>query len=105
MVRNNVARFYGSPCRRGLTDCVLTMCQNKSPLPGDAMEHVGCIFCDASLRPLVELKHARPSRPVNLHRRGATPSRGAGKGRGRGGRGRGRGRPKDKMSQLDAYFV
>ena len=75
------------------------MCQNKSPLPGEALEHVGCIFCDASLRPLVELKYAKSSRPVNVSRRGA------GRGRGRGGRGRGRGRPKDKMSQLDAYFV
>jgi len=69
------------------------------------MEHVGCIFCDASLRPLVELKYAKHSRPVNVTRRGGATGRGGGKGRGRGGRGRGRGRPKDKMSQLDAYFV
>lgn len=33
-------------------------------------------------------------------------SRGGGRGRGRGGRGRGRPKvPKDKMSQLAAYFV
>jgi hypothetical protein len=36
--------------------------------------------------------------------RGGTRGRGGGRGRGRGGRG-GRKAPKDKMSQLAAYFV
>ena len=72
--------------------------QNKSPLAGGETEHSGCVFCDAVLRPLVQMKHAR------FRRNNPGRSRG-GRGRGRGGRGGGRGKPKDKMSQLAAYFV
>ncbi|KAK2181948.1 hypothetical protein NP493_374g01019 [Ridgeia piscesae] len=49
-------------------------------------------------RQLGQMKHAR------FRRNNPGRSRG-GRGRGRGGRGGGRGKPKDKMSQLAAYFV
>jgi DNA topoisomerase-3 len=75
--------------------------KNKSPLPDNSTEHTGCIFCDPILRPLVEMKYAKHARPVNI-RRGGGPGR-PGRGRGRGGRGPPK--PKDKMSQLAAYFV
>ncbi|EDO44262.1 predicted protein [Nematostella vectensis] len=73
----------------------------NSPLPNNLTQHRGCPFCDPILVPLVRLQHAASRHP--MYRGG----RGRG-GRGRGGRrrrGRGRGQPKDKMSQLAAYFV
>ena len=74
--------------------------QSKSPLPNEALEHTGCIFCDPVLQPLVEMKLAKNSRPF---RNSAMGGGGRG-GRGRG-RGRGRGKPRDKMAQLASYFV
>ena len=73
--------------------------QTPSPLPGGETERQGCLFCDTTLSSLVEVHHAVSQHP--MYRR-----RGRGRGR-RGGRGKGRGRraPKDKMAQLDAYFV
>ena len=78
--------------------------EGKSKLSDDKLEASGCIFCDNELSQLVEKHHAV------LMRRRAQGGGGRGRGRGRGGRGgrgRGRGRkaPKDKMSQLAAYFV
>jgi len=80
--------------------------EGKSKLNDDKLEAQGCIFCDQELSQLVEKHQA-----VMMRRRaqpgGGRGGRGRG-GRGRGGRGRGgRGRkaPKDKMSQLAAYFV
>uniref|UniRef100_A0A1B6EGG0 DNA topoisomerase n=1 Tax=Clastoptera arizonana TaxID=38151 RepID=A0A1B6EGG0_9HEMI len=67
----------------------------KSKLPGEATEMIGCLFCTPQFIPLVEKQHAVASRP-------------AAAGRGRGGRGKSRGKPrppKDKMAQLAAYFV
>ena len=78
--------------------------EGKSKLSDDKLEASGCIFCDQELSMLVEKHHA-----VMMRRRAQPGSRG--RGRGRGGRGRGRGgrggrkAPKDKMSQLAAYFV
>ena len=75
--------------------------QNKTPLAEGLTEHSGCIFCDNVFKSLIEMKHA------TMKRRGRGGGRGGGRGS-RGGRGRGRGRgkiPKDKMSQLAAYFV
>ena len=63
----------------------------------------GCIFCEEDLSALVEKHHA-----VFMRRRGGGTGGGGSARRGRGGRGgRGGGRkaPKDKMSQLAAYFV
>ena len=60
----------------------------------------GCIYCNLELNSLVEKSHA----VLLKARRGGGGGRG-GRGRGRGGRGRGRKAPKDKMSQLAAYFV
>ncbi|CAH1786482.1 unnamed protein product [Owenia fusiformis] len=80
----------------------VTFNKTKTPLTDGATEHSGCPFCDVILKPLVELKHA------SLRMRGFNRNRASrGRGRGRGGRGRGRGGrvPKDKMSQLAAYFV
>lgn len=79
--------------------------EGKSKLSDDKLEATGCIFCDQELSQLVEKHHA-----VMMKRRaqpGGGRGRGRGRGGGRGGRGRGRGRkaPKDKMSQLAAYFV
>ena len=72
--------------------------EGKSKLPNERLSKEGCIYCDPDLNALVEKSQA-----VMMRAR-----RGGGRGRGRGGRGRGgRGRraPKDKMSQLAAYFV
>ena len=76
--------------------------EGKSKLADDKLEKEGCIFCDQELSQLVEKQHAVFMRKRNTASRGR-----GGRGRGRGGRGRGRGRkaPKDKMSQLAAYFV
>jgi len=77
--------------------------EGKSRLRDDRTSAQGCIFCDPELSSLVEKQHA-----VFMRRRpggGGGPA-GRGRGRGRGGRGRGgRKVPKDKMSQLAAYFV
>ena len=79
--------------------------EGKSKLTDDKLEATGCIFCDQELSQLVEKHHAVLMKRRNLPGAGRG-GRGKG-GRGRGGRGRGRGRkaPKDKMSQLAAYFV
>ena len=79
--------------------------EGKSKLNDEKLEAVGCIFCDQELSQLVEKHHA-----VLMKRRAQGGSRGRGggrgRGRGRGGRGgRGSKAPKDKMSQLAAYFV
>lgn len=50
--------------------------KDKTPLPGGATEHSGCIHCDPVLKPYVGLHYARMSKS----------------GRGRSSRGRGRGR-------------
>lgn len=71
---------------------------DKSKLPNEATEKTGCIFCSDHFSKLVEKRRAaansRPSRPF---RGGKT----AGRGRGRPTKRQ----PKDKMSQLAAYFV
>ena len=78
--------------------------EGKSKLSDDKLEATGCIFCDQELSQLVEKHHA-----VLMRRRaqagGGRGGRGRGRGRGRGGRRGGRKAPKDKMSQLAAYFV
>ena len=81
--------------------CQVEYKEGKSKLPKEKISQEGCIYCDPDLNQLVEksqavlMKNKRPG--------------GGGRGRGRGkGRGRGRGgrkAPKDKMSQLAAYFV
>ena len=76
--------------------------EGKSKLSDDKLEKEGCIFCDQELSQLVEKQHAVFMRKRNTTGRGRG---GRGRGRGRGGRGRGRKAPKDKMSQLAAYFV
>ncbi|ESO91570.1 hypothetical protein LOTGIDRAFT_217319 [Lottia gigantea] len=80
-------------CGSNLIEATFT--KAKSKLPDNAEEHTGCVFCDPVLKPLVEKHHATSF----FQNRGG---RGGGA-RGRGGRGRGK--PKDKMSQLAAYFV
>ncbi|XP_052821520.1 DNA topoisomerase 3-beta-1 isoform X2 [Octopus bimaculoides] len=76
--------------------------KNKSPLPDNATDYTGCVFCDSTFKPLVEMHHAMAPRV----RRTATRGGGAGRGKGRGrGRGKGKHKPKDKMAQLAAYFV
>lgn len=74
----------------------------KNKLQGST-EAKGCAFCSTEFAKLVDRpKVAVTSRP-RLFRGGKAAA--ATVGRGRGGRG-GRGRPpKDKMSQLAAYFV
>ena len=79
----------------------------KTPLPDNKTQHQGCLFCDPVLQPLVKMSHATSRHP--MFRRGGRGGRGGrgrrGRRRGGGGGGGGRGRPKDKMSQLAAYFV
>ncbi len=85
--------------------------EGKSKLAGDATQAEGCIFCDSALSSLVEKQHAVFMRRRNQGQTGGGGSAaagGRGRGRGRGRRGRGGGgakAPKDKMSQLAAYFV
>lgn len=77
--------------------------KSNSPLPENKTQHHGCIFCDPLLLPLMSTQHAASKHPMF---RGGRGRGGRGRGRGRGRRrGRGRSEPKDKMSQLAAYFV
>ena len=83
--------------------------EGKTKLPDYKLTAEGCIYCDAEMSKLVEKQYA-----VMTRRRG--PAGGGGPA-GRGGRGGKRGGgggagaakrkkpPKDKMSQLAAYFV
>lgn len=83
--------------------CKVTYAEGKTKLQDDKLQAEGCIFCDKDLSALVEKHHA-----VFLRRRQGGGGGGpAGKARGgrRGGRGRAKKQPKDKMSQLAAYFV
>lgn len=76
--------------------------EGKTKLPGEKISAEGCIYCNSDLNSLVEKSHA----VLGKARRGVGRGGGrGGRGRGRGGRGRGRKAPKDKMSQLAAYFV
>lgn len=71
--------------------------QEKTKLPGDRVEMTECMFCHSGLSALVRQQHAISSKPAFNQ----------------GGRGRNRKhskkskakQPKDKMSQLAAYFV
>lgn len=82
---------------------------DKTKFKDGSEEKSGCIFCSTDFTNLVEKHRAVASRPVNIRSgrggtrggRGGKPGRG---GSGRGGRGGSR-QPKDKMAQLDAYFV
>ncbi|XP_058978368.1 DNA topoisomerase 3-beta-like [Musca domestica] len=82
---------------------------DKTKFKDGSEEKSGCIFCSTDFTNLVEKHRAVASRPVNIRSgrggtrggRGCKPGRG---GSGRGGRGGSR-QPKDKMAQLDAYFV
>nr|CAB3267171.1 DNA topoisomerase 3-beta-1 [Phallusia mammillata] len=70
--------------------------KDKTPLETKETKHTGCVFCDDVFSNLIKLKQAR----LTVKR----PPSNRGRGRGRS-RGRGRKAPKDKMSQLAAYFV
>lgn len=76
--------------------------EDKTKLANGKTQAEGCIFCEQELSALVEKHHA-----VFMRRKqggGGGPA--GGRGRGRRGKGRGgRRAPKDKMSQLAAYFV
>ena len=87
-------------CECGATLLDVDFNRANSPLPDSKTQHRGCVFCDHVLAPLIKQHHASSRHP--MFKRGG--GRGGGRGR-RRGRGRGRGRPKDKMSQLAAYFV
>ena len=100
--------FKVSLSENGCDDCGaslidVTFHRNKSPLPDDKTEHTGCAFSDTILVPMVKFDMAKGRHP--MFRRGPEGS-GRKRGRGRGKRGRrGRGNPKDKVAQLDAFFV
>lgn len=76
----------------------------------NAEEKTGCLFCCADFIPLVEKHRAVATKPIQMNsvrggrgRGGAVangPLRGGASNRGNRGR-----PPKDKMAQLDAYFV
>lgn len=73
--------------------------QEKTPFADGDDKKTGCIFCFNEFMPLIEKHKAVENRRLNQTTRGKSS---------RGGRGRARahrGRPKDKMSQLMAYFV
>ena len=69
----------------------------KTPLEDGETHHVGCMFCDPVLQPLVRFQHAVSKHPMHRRHHGG--------GRGRGRRRPHRPKPKDKMSELDRYFV
>ena len=80
--------------------------EGKSKLSNDKLTAQGCIFCDQELSQLVEKHHAVFMRKRNQNLQGKGRGGRGGRGGGRGGRGgKGRKAPKDKMSQLAAYFV
>lgn len=69
--------------------------EDKTKLPNQATEMSGCVFCCVEFSNLVEKHKAMASKSANYASKG-------------GSRGRGRRKPKppkDKMSQLAAYFV
>lgn len=68
--------------------------EDKSKLPNEATEMMGCVFCTPAFGPLVEKHRAVASKPVMTRGRGHAKARS-----------RGKPRPKDKMAQLAAYFV
>lgn len=74
--------------------------QEKTPFADGDDKKTGCIFCFNEFMPLIEKHKAVENRRLNQS--SGKPGRG-GRGRGRGRANRGR--PKDKMSQLMAYFV
>uniref|UniRef100_UPI00358E7F4A DNA topoisomerase 3-beta-1 isoform X3 n=1 Tax=Myxine glutinosa TaxID=7769 RepID=UPI00358E7F4A len=82
-----------------------------SPLLNSAPLHIGCMFCDSALSPLVDSPTVRVGSEGSTgrgSRRGGRRGRGSGRsGWGSGGQGEaGRGhRPRDKMAALAAYFV
>ncbi|KAL6259332.1 hypothetical protein P5V15_009247 [Pogonomyrmex californicus] len=69
--------------------------QDKSKLPNEATEMIGCVFCTPAFAALVEKHRAVASKPVVTRGRSHTKSRNRGKPK----------PPKDKMAQLAAYFV
>lgn len=75
--------------------------KEKTKLPNNQTEMKGCVFCCADFSKLVNRPksavHAKPSRQFRGGK--SAVNRGGGRGRGRGGK------PRDKMSQLAAYFV
>lgn len=73
--------------------------QEKNKLPNNCTEMKGCIFCTSEFSRLVDKPKVAVSTRPRTFRGGKG---GGGKGRGRGNKGR---PPKDKMSQLAAYFV
>uniref|UniRef100_A0A4W3H8Y5 DNA topoisomerase n=1 Tax=Callorhinchus milii TaxID=7868 RepID=A0A4W3H8Y5_CALMI len=78
--------------------------KTKTPLPDEATQHSGCVFCDPVFQNLVELQYAKMKHP--MHRGGGGQGRRRGRGRGRRAPGRNNPKkPKDKMAALAAYFV
>lgn len=75
--------------------------QEKTPFADGDDKKTGCIFCFNEFMPLIEKHKAVENRRLNQTRGGKSGRGGRGRGRGRANRGR----PKDKMSQLMAYFV
>lgn len=69
--------------------------EDKTKLANDAKDMTGCIFCSQQFSNLVEKHKAIASRKVNIVPKNASRGRGRRKPR----------PPKDKMSQLAAYFV
>ena len=112
---NTLIRFHGDihnitpqpriPCPEcGVRTAVFEFNKLKTPLPGGATTHVGCVVCDEFLNSITEVVAGRA---VNLqvvrqerYRRGANGRGGRGRGRGRAGRG-GRGSKDVKMSFSD----
>lgn len=76
----------------------VTYKQDKSPFANGEDKKTGCIFCFNEFMPLIEKHKAVENRRLNQSR--GKSSRGRGRPRASN-----RGRPKDKMSQLMAYFV
>ncbi|KAK7576755.1 hypothetical protein V9T40_013041 [Parthenolecanium corni] len=73
--------------------------EEKTKLPGDRVEMTECMFCHPGLSNLVKQQHAVSSKPAFHHHGGRGPKnrRNVKKNKAK--------QPKDKMSQLAAYFV
>lgn len=77
----------------------IKLLQEKTKLPGDRVEMTECMFCHPGLSSLVKQLHAVSSKPAFHHHGGRGPKnrRNVKKNKAK--------QPKDKMSQLAAYFV
>uniref|UniRef100_A0A7I4Y7E0 DNA topoisomerase n=1 Tax=Haemonchus contortus TaxID=6289 RepID=A0A7I4Y7E0_HAECO len=95
-------RVTESSCPDCEARIVIAEYKDKSPLPDDKTTFKGCMFCDESVKNLVNLHHAFRSEDDRIRQDSRRGGRGRGRGRGRGAargvaRGSGRGAKKPRV--------